>query len=232
MTRKQLCSRRLRYHHHGRLSLSRTPYNSAARRRRASPPGPCRKRMVIRPQGPQTTEEQSRTGGANRGSGEPPRGPPFLTGFQMWSRSARARKRAGKSKSKWKPIYSRSSFRPKGGTIPEPQAQGTSGEGRKTRRPDLPGHRRAERLQYPLRRSHLRAGGRPLFLPAGRKRHLRVFPGTSALPADNGGEGEAFTLRKRYVFKPGEYLFELHVEIENSVNEFPNLGRQTTPPTL
>ncbi len=40
---------------------------------------------------------------------------------------------------------------------------------------------------------------------------------------DPGAEGEIFTLTKRYVFKPGEYLFELHVEIDNSVNAYPNL---------
>lgn len=42
-------------------------------------------------------------------------------------------------------------------------------------------------------------------------------------PPKNGGEGEIFTLRKRYVFKPREYLFELQVTIENSQNDYPNL---------
>jgi YidC/Oxa1 family membrane protein insertase len=51
-------------------------------------------------------------------------------------------------------------------------------------------------------------------------------------PAEGGGEGEVFTLTKRYVFKPGEYLFELHVEIENSVNEYPNLDVNNTSYTL
>ncbi|MFP4562289.1 MAG: membrane protein insertase YidC [Spirochaetia bacterium] len=51
-------------------------------------------------------------------------------------------------------------------------------------------------------------------------------------PADNGGEGNIFTITKRYVFKPGEYLFELHVEIENAVNEYPNLDVNNTSYTL
>ncbi|MEW5816475.1 MAG: membrane protein insertase YidC [Spirochaetota bacterium] len=37
------------------------------------------------------------------------------------------------------------------------------------------------------------------------------------------GESPSFTLRKKYVFKPREYLFEVHITIENSIKEFPNL---------
>lgn len=43
-------------------------------------------------------------------------------------------------------------------------------------------------------------------------------------PGENGEKGEKFTLRKVYEFKPGEYLFELRVTIENSVKEYPNLN--------
>jgi len=32
-----------------------------------------------------------------------------------------------------------------------------------------------------------------------------------------------FTLKKRFIFKPSDYLFELRISIENSVNEFPPL---------
>ena len=35
--------------------------------------------------------------------------------------------------------------------------------------------------------------------------------------------GVPFTLKKEYVFFPGEYLFELNVSIENSVNDVPAL---------
>lgn len=44
-----------------------------------------------------------------------------------------------------------------------------------------------------------------------------------APPEDYGEEGKIFTLTKRFIFKPGEYLFTLEIEIENSENEYPNL---------
>ena len=43
-------------------------------------------------------------------------------------------------------------------------------------------------------------------------------------PGENGDTGKRFTLRKEFEFKPGEYLFEVKITIENSVKEFPNLN--------
>lgn len=42
-------------------------------------------------------------------------------------------------------------------------------------------------------------------------------------PAGSDGRSYPFTLKKRYTFEPGTYMFELAVTIENSVNAFPNL---------
>lgn len=53
-----------------------------------------------------------------------------------------------------------------------------------------------------------------------------------APPVDGSGDGEIFTLRKRYLFKPREYMFELQVVIENSINEYPNLDDQGIAYTL
>jgi len=44
--------------------------------------------------------------------------------------------------------------------------------------------------------------------------------------------GVPFTLRKSYLFKPGDYLMELRVTIENSVNDFPALNVNGTAYTL
>jgi len=43
-------------------------------------------------------------------------------------------------------------------------------------------------------------------------------------PAENDKRGNLFTLKKKYIFKPGEYLFELQITIENSVREYPALN--------
>lgn len=51
-------------------------------------------------------------------------------------------------------------------------------------------------------------------------------------PAENGGQGVPFTLKKRYLFKPREYMFELQITIENSENEYPNLNKNGTAYTL
>ncbi len=50
------------------------------------------------------------------------------------------------------------------------------------------------------------------------------FYRTFAIVPETGGEGVPFTLKKTYVFKPNEYLFELRIGIENSVNEYPALN--------
>ena len=42
-------------------------------------------------------------------------------------------------------------------------------------------------------------------------------------PAGDDGNAYPFTLLKKYTFQPGEYMFELEITIDNSVNEFPNL---------
>jgi YidC/Oxa1 family membrane protein insertase len=47
-----------------------------------------------------------------------------------------------------------------------------------------------------------------------------------------GQPDQPFTMTKRYVFKPGEYLFELDVTIEHSVNEFIPLNFNETAYTL
>ncbi len=51
-------------------------------------------------------------------------------------------------------------------------------------------------------------------------------------PGKNGGKGDIFTLKKRYVFMPREYMFELQVTIENSRNEYPNLNDRGTAYSL
>ena len=51
-------------------------------------------------------------------------------------------------------------------------------------------------------------------------------------PGKNGGKGDIFTLKKRYVFMPREYMFELQVTIENSMNEYPNLDDRGTAYSL
>lgn len=53
-----------------------------------------------------------------------------------------------------------------------------------------------------------------------------------APPKDGSGKGEVFTLRKRYIFKPREYMFELQISIENSQNDYPNLDDQGIAYTL
>jgi YidC/Oxa1 family membrane protein insertase len=40
---------------------------------------------------------------------------------------------------------------------------------------------------------------------------------------NSAGDLVPFMLKKRFIFKPGEYMFELRVTIENSVNEYPPL---------
>ena len=44
--------------------------------------------------------------------------------------------------------------------------------------------------------------------------------------------GVPFTLRKTYIFKPNDYLLELQISIENSVNEYPQLNSQGLAYTL
>ena len=53
-----------------------------------------------------------------------------------------------------------------------------------------------------------------------------VFTRDFRAPSEEyGEEGDIFTLTKRYVFKPGEYLFTLEINIDNSKNEYPNLEK-------
>ena len=49
---------------------------------------------------------------------------------------------------------------------------------------------------------------------------------------NSAGELVPFLLKKRFVFKPQDYLFELRVTIENSVNEFPPLDFEGNAYTL
>jgi YidC/Oxa1 family membrane protein insertase len=46
------------------------------------------------------------------------------------------------------------------------------------------------------------------------------------------GSGAPFLLRKTYVFHPHDYMIELRISIENSVNEYPNLGSSNFAYTL
>jgi YidC/Oxa1 family membrane protein insertase len=61
-----------------------------------------------------------------------------------------------------------------------------------------------------------------------------VFTGTgvSFVRSFAGASGVPFTLRKTYLFKPDDYMIELYIEIENSINEYPELGSKELAYTL
>jgi YidC/Oxa1 family membrane protein insertase len=75
----------------------------------------------------------------------------------------------------------------------------------------------ADQLTVPFTVRETSGGGQSQF------EFSRVFLSTTGIP---------FTLRKTYIFDQDEYLFELDVSIENSVNDFPALNKDGFAYTL
>lgn len=80
--------------------------------------------------------------------------------------------------------------------------------------------------------------GKPYDPPVDANFHVRRIDGNTIefyrdfAVRSSDGELVPFLLKKRFVFKPQDYLFELRVTIENSVNEFPPLDFEGNAYTL
>src|SRR6056297_920812 len=80
--------------------------------------------------------------------------------------------------------------------------------------------------------------GKPYDPPVDANFHVRRIDGNTIefyrnfAVRNSAGELVPFLLKKRFVFKPQDYLFELRVTIENSVNEFPPLDFEGNAYTL
>ncbi len=71
-----------------------------------------------------------------------------------------------------------------------------------------------------------------LFDQSIRGQHGIEYRRTFLAPSGPDGVSRPFTLIKTYTFQPTEYMFELEITIENSVNDYPNLDFDGTAYTL
>ena len=61
------------------------------------------------------------------------------------------------------------------------------------------------------------------------KRARRTSPPSISAGHSSPRRGVPFTLHKTYVFDKDEYLFDLRITIQNSVNDFPSLNFSGMP---